>query len=223
MQTLQQNHHHLATGTVQKEAVMHKVFISYHHDNDQWAKDALSKWAKEEKLFIDVSVDTGDIDDNLDDETIRIRIRDEYLRDSTVTILLVGEETKYRKHVDWELYSSMRDSPKNKKSGILVIMLPGSNERYCTAGHGEIEKKLIYPQNPEWVHVDNRQEYERRYPLLPDRIIDNLVKGGAHISITHWNKIAGNHTVLKQLIEWTNQDREKCDYDLSRPMRRRNS
>ena len=56
------------------------------------------------------------------DEQIRIKIRDEYLRQTTVTILLVGTETQYRKHIDWEVYSSMRDSEKNPKSGICFII-----------------------------------------------------------------------------------------------------
>ena len=93
----------------------HKVFISYHHENDQWAKDALLECNEEHNIFIDAPVDTGDISDKLSDEQIRIKIRDEYLRDSTVTILLVGTETKNRKHIDWELYSSMIDGAKNKK------------------------------------------------------------------------------------------------------------
>ena len=86
----------------------HKVFISYHHTNDQWAKEALLKCNEENDIFINGSVDTGDISDDLSDEKIRKKIRDEYLRDTTVTILLVGTETKNRKHIDWELYSSMR-------------------------------------------------------------------------------------------------------------------
>ena len=79
----------------------HKVFISYHHANDQWYKEELVRIGENNNIFVDRSVDTGDIPDNLSDEQIREKIRDEYLRDSTVTILLVGEETKYRKHVDW--------------------------------------------------------------------------------------------------------------------------
>lgn len=86
----------------------HKVFISYHHDNDQWAKEKLLELNSKYDIFIDRSVDTGDISDDLSDEKIRKKIRDEYLRD-TVTILLVGTETKNRKHIDWELYSSMYD------------------------------------------------------------------------------------------------------------------
>lgn len=69
---------------------MHKVFISYHHANDQWAKDKLQEWAKLYKLFVDVSVNTSGIEDGLSTESIRRIIRDDYLRDSTVTIVLVG-------------------------------------------------------------------------------------------------------------------------------------
>lgn len=32
---------------------MHRVFISYHHDNDQGYKNALVKWAEENDIFID--------------------------------------------------------------------------------------------------------------------------------------------------------------------------
>ena len=66
---------------------MHKVFISYHHLNDQWYKDELVRIGEQNAIFIDASVDTGDIQDHLTDEVIRQKIRDEYLRDSTVTIL----------------------------------------------------------------------------------------------------------------------------------------
>ncbi|WP_205414904.1 TIR domain-containing protein, partial [Klebsiella pneumoniae] len=69
----------------------------------------------------------GDIDEDEAPQKIREIIRDEYLRDTSVLILLVGTETKNRKHVDWELYSSMRDSTINKKSGILVVNLPSTN------------------------------------------------------------------------------------------------
>ena len=107
---------------------MHKVFISYYHKNDQRYKDELVKFGPTNSIFIDASVDTGDIPDDLPDERIREIIRDKYLRDSTVTIVLVGTETKRRKHIDWEIYSSMYDGAVNKKSGILIINLPGVSE-----------------------------------------------------------------------------------------------
>lgn len=201
---------------------MHKVFISYHHRNDQYYKNWLLEANKLYPMFIDASVDTGDISDELNDNAIREKIRDEYLRDSTVTIVLVGTETKKRKHVDWEIYSSMYDGRVNKKSGVLVINLPSINCSYYTAAH-EGEKEMIYPENTTWTTIDNRSEYERRYPYMPDRIIDNLLKREAKISVVGWNKIENDLSVLKFLIDATFNDRENCTYDLSRPMRRANS
>ena len=72
-------------------------------------------------MFIDGSVDTGDINENLPDKSIRTIIRDQYLRDTTVTLVLVGAETRGRKHVDWEIYSSMIDGAVNKKSGVVAV------------------------------------------------------------------------------------------------------
>ena len=122
---------------------MHKVFISYYHTRDQEYKDSLVTFGDQHRIFVDRSVDTGDISDELSDERIRENIRDNYLRDSTVTIVLVGTETKRRKHVDWEIYSSMYDGPVNKKSGIVVVNLPSTNCQHMTASHGEAEKRPV--------------------------------------------------------------------------------
>ena len=199
---------------------MHKVFISYHHENDQWYKERLAELGWQHSIFIDESVDTGDIDDDLSDERIREIIRDEYLRDSTVTIVLVGTETKRRKHVDWEIYSSMYDGPINKKSGILVINLPDTGSSLVSAPHGQKEKDL-YPDITSWTSVDSREEYERRYPYMPDRLVDNLRKSEAKISVVPWDRI--NVTTLKFLADAAFEDRGRCEYDLSQPMRRHNS
>lgn len=201
---------------------MHKVFISYHHANDQWAKNALQEWARLHDLFIDCSVDTTDIEDSLPTETIRQIIRDDYLRDTTVTIVLVGTETKGRKHVDWEIYSSMYDGKVNKKSGILVVQLPSTNPTYWTAAH-EVEKSTVYPDCTGWMHITDRAEYERRYPYLPARLIDNLMKSEAKVSVTSWNRISGNLGNLSTLIDAAFNDRANCEYDLTRPMRSNNS
>ena len=112
---------------------MHKTFISYHHANDQDYKEELVRLGRRYRIFIDQSVDTGDISENLKDEVIREKIRDEYLRDSTITIVLIGLETKGRKHVDWESYSSMINGKVNKQSGLLVVNLPLTNSHFVTA------------------------------------------------------------------------------------------
>lgn len=203
----------------------HKVFISYHHANDQEYKESLLKWNENNDfdIFIDASVDTGDINENLSDESIRQKIRDEYLRDSTVTILLVGTNTKNRKHVDWEVYSSMFDGQVNKKSGVLVIQLPSTECTTYTAAHGDEEKDALYPDNASWVSVTKRTDYESRYPYIPQRIIDNLLKSDAKVSVANWDTITASPDKLKLVIDLTFRDKETCNYDLSRAMRRANS
>ena len=201
---------------------MHKAFISYHHKNDQRYKNDLVAINDEHRVFVDRSVDTGDVSDDLSDEVIREKVRDEYLRDSTVTIVLVGQETKGRKHVDWEIHSSMIDGRINKKSGILVVNLPSTDCTCYTAPHGKNEQDTVYPENKEWVTIDSRTEYERRYPYMPDRIVDNLLKAEAKVSVTCWSKIL-DPAILRFLVDTTFQDRHSCKYDLSRPMRRANS
>lgn len=203
--------------------IKHRVFISFHHDIDQEFKESLLDLNAEHEIFIDASVDTGEIDDSLDDQAIRQKIRDEYLQDSSVTIVLVGLETKKRKHVDWEIYSSMFDGTVNKQSGVLVINLPSTNCTSIHAAHGETEKEKIYPEYKSWTTVKSRQEYEERYPQAPARIIDNLLKNNAKVSVTSWVKISENPEALRILIDLTFDDRTKCEYDLSRPLRRADS
>lgn len=201
---------------------MHKVFISYHHANDQKFKDALSKFGQEKEIFIDSSVNIGDIPDDWDDEKIREEIRDNYLKDSTVTIVLVGLETKNRKHIDWEIYSSMFDGKVNKKSGIIVIYLPSTQASgVIFAGHGQKEKQVLYPHITGWTSFKSRADCERRHPYLPARIIDNLIKEDSYISVSKWENL--NEDTLKYLIDLAFDDKKLCNYDLSKPLRRHNS
>ena len=201
---------------------MHKVFITYHHKRDQRYKKSLLQINEQHRIFIDKSVHTGAISDDLDDQTIRRIIRDDYLRDSTVTILLVGIETRGRKHVDWEVYSSMIDGPVNKKSGILVINLPSTGSEHCHTGHGQLEQAQIYPAISNWITVDTREEYQRRFPYMPERITDNLLTHKACISVVPWTT-ATDPKNLRFLINATFEGRHQCTYDLSRKMRRSNS
>ncbi len=99
----------------------HKVFVSYHH-RDQYYRNLFEKIFGD--IYVSKSVEIGDIDTNLKTETIRQIIRDKYLRDSTVTVILVGKDTWSRKHVDWEIYSSLRHTKFNPRSGLLGMILP---------------------------------------------------------------------------------------------------
>ncbi len=201
---------------------MHRVFISYHHARDQYYKNYLIEMNRVHRVFVDMSVNTGDISDELSDEAIRRKIRDEYLRDSTVTILLVGQETRNRKHIDWEIYSSMVDGAVNKKSGILVVELPDASQNNWFAAH-QNEGIVVYPGYTDWSYVSSRSEFAQRHQYLPDRILDCLGNGGHYISIVPWNRIDAQPLALSYLIDACYNDRTKATYDLSRPMRRANS
>jgi hypothetical protein len=103
----------------------HKVFISYHHANDQWDRDKFEKlFSDYYQVFITKSVQIGDIDPNLDVDSIRRKIREDYLGDSTVTVVLVGKQTWQRRHVDWEIGASIRQTKNSTRSGLLGILLP---------------------------------------------------------------------------------------------------
>ena len=68
--------------------------------------------------MVSESVEVGDIDDTrLSTDRIRQIIRDDYLRKSTVTVVLVGKHTWQRKFVDWEIGSSLRHTEKKQTFG----------------------------------------------------------------------------------------------------------
>ena len=104
-------------------APKHKIFISYYHKEDEIYKNSLEKILGKE-YAVSRSVQIGDIDPQNNTEYIRQLIRDNFLSDSSVTIVLIGNNTWKRKYVDWEIYSSMRSTKKNPRSGVVGIILP---------------------------------------------------------------------------------------------------
>ena len=133
----------------------HNVFISYHHKNDEAYKIEF------ERLFSDVydiletkAVSDGDINPQINTETIRQKIRDEFIRTASVTVVLIGSETWKRKHVDWEISSSLRDTQYNSRTGLVGILLP------------------TYPRS-------DKRNYNRE--TVPPRLQDNIDCGFAKI------------------------------------------
>lgn len=99
-----------------------KVFVSYSHRLDQQAADDFRKiFADERDVFIDKSIreDIGD----LQTESIKARLSS-LIKDSTVTVVLIGQETGGRSWVDWEIYHSLRKSYGNTRNGLLGIKIP---------------------------------------------------------------------------------------------------
>lgn len=121
----------------------HKVFVSYHHENDQGYREQFERlFADVHDIIVSKSVQIGEIDPNLPAERIRQIIRDEYLRETTVTVVLIGTETWKRKHVDWEIAASIRDTKYNPRSGLLGIFLP----THADYGRDKYNKCIIPPR-----------------------------------------------------------------------------
>jgi hypothetical protein len=104
----------------------HKVFVSYHHANDQAKANHLRTQYGENNTLLDRSLDEA-YEDMTDDE-ILAAIRTEHLKDSTVTIVLIGSETANRKWVDWEIYASLRPYGDRTRNGLLGIYLPTAGD-----------------------------------------------------------------------------------------------
>ena len=100
-----------------------KCFISYHAVDADEVERFLNSYGH---VFIARVIGVTDEDDFIDSEDnnyVFDRIRDKYLLDSTVTIVLVGKCTWARRYVDWEVYSSLRQDKNNRRNGLLAITL----------------------------------------------------------------------------------------------------
>jgi len=107
--------------TFYKSEEKHKLFISYYHYDDQYYRNEFERLFGH--LFINKSVEEGDIDTDVSDEYIKRLIRENYISDASVVVVLCGPNTWKRKHVDWEIYAGL-DKKANGYSGLLGIHLP---------------------------------------------------------------------------------------------------
>ena len=170
-------------------SLRHTVFVSYHHANDQAYRNAFENlFSNIHDIIVAKSVQIGNIDPNLKVETVRQKIRDEYLRDSTVTTVLVGSQTWQRKHVDWEIGSSIRDTQYNPRSGLLGIILPTYPRQDQTKYDPHTIPPRLYDNikcgfskiynwsnNPAEVQTWIHEAFERRNKVLPDNSYPSFV------------------------------------------------
>jgi hypothetical protein len=113
--------------TQAQKAVRHKCFVSFHQADELEVEKFIEAF---ESVFIPRVLGVSDEDVELIDSTdtgyVMDQIREKYLTDSTVTIALVGKCTWARRYVDWEVYSTLRNDSKNRRSGLLAITLPSA-------------------------------------------------------------------------------------------------
>lgn len=175
---------------------VHKVFVSFHHDNDEGYREKFERILLESGISIIKSVQIDDIDENLSADRIRHIIRDRYLRDSTVTVVLVGTQTWQRKHIDWEIGSSIRDTQYNSRSGLLGILLPthpscGNKYYYPYTIPPRLHDNVVcgfakmydWTTNPKSIHNWIHDAFNRRYTINPD---NSRVSFGKNHSGVRW-------------------------------------
>ncbi len=110
-------------------AVKHRCFVSYHKVNSIAVENFIEEFSD---VFTAKTVGVTDEDDFIDSEDrdyVMRRIREKYLSNTTVTIVLIGECTKARKYVDWEIASTLRNDPVNGRSGLLGINMKSVGRR----------------------------------------------------------------------------------------------
>ena len=160
------------------QRIRRKVFISYHHDDQKEVEDFIKKFDEYHDVFLSRAVGmTNDLIDSTDPDYIMRRIREEYLTDSTVTIIMIGKCTWGRKYVDWEIASTLRNDSRNKRSGLVGITLPYMADqrkelppRFKDNYDSGYAKWYKYPKSPEVLFDIIEEAYEARTQK------ENLVK-----------------------------------------------
>ena len=109
-----------------------KVFISHYKGDRAEVDEFITRWATQEGVFIPKVLGAGQNYDSIDStntDYVMSQIRQRYLEDSTVTIVLIGSCTHSRRYIDWELKSSLRrgEDPPN---GLIGILLPSQESAH---------------------------------------------------------------------------------------------
>ncbi|MGO9572473.1 MAG: TIR domain-containing protein [Desulfomonilaceae bacterium] len=107
--------------------VRRKCFISYHHADQVWVDHFVKTFDHDRNLFIARGLGqtmTQDIIDSTDTDYVMRRIRELYIADSTVTLVMLGKCTWARRYVDWEIQASLRAPQNGLPNGLLGVKLP---------------------------------------------------------------------------------------------------
>jgi len=107
--------------------VRRKCFISYHHADQEAVNQFVRDFDHARDCFIARGLGEempGDIINSSNTDYVMSKIRERFLADSTVTIVLIGRCTWARRYVDWEIQSSLRRGQYSTPNGLLGIKLP---------------------------------------------------------------------------------------------------
>ena len=174
--------------------VRHRCFVSYHHADQDEVDNFVKTFDHDRDAFIARGLGqemAQEIIDSDDTSYVMRRIRELYLKDSTVTLVMMGKCTWARRYVDWELQSTLRSGQTVTPNGLLGIKLPS------------------YPKNgtyPNRLNINLKQSEDQEdcyarwieYPTRSDSLA-NSIDAAFDRRTTH--------------TKWINNPRERFSYN----------
>lgn len=144
--------------------IRRRVFISHYRGDRIEVDEFIDHFANNLGIFTPYVLGANDNDDFIDStntDYVMSQIRQRYLRDSTVTIVLIGSCTHSRRYVDWEIKASLRQGETVTPNGLIGILLPsqGRNgllpprlQENWTENHIDCYARFwIYPNSGDWL------------------------------------------------------------------------
>lgn len=132
-----------------------KCFVTYHHADETHVASFVRAFDHVGDVFVvrRLGEFPQDIVDSADTDYVMRRIREDFIADSTVTLVLAGAGTWARRYVDWEIQASLRFSAGTLPNGLLGVRLPrfgGWPERLgANLGKDSYAGVIDYPTNAE--------------------------------------------------------------------------
>lgn len=157
--------------------VRRKCFISYHQADLAAVDRFISRFGVNNFIKRGITL-PDEVINSADTAYVLQRIRQLYLRDSTVTIVLIGPCTWSRRFVDWELQASLRRPADGHPNGLIGILLdrgikPPLPPRLAANRDSGYAKYHYYPQNvamlENWIEDAYQARVTRRSKIVNQR------------------------------------------------------
>lgn len=215
---------------------MARIFVSFHHDLNQEHAEKIRRIIVS-LGHTDITVNEGtkiENEDSLTDENIRQKIRDKFLKDVDVTIVVVGSDTTNRKHIDWEIWGTVYQFEGHRQGSIVVVNALTNNVSWLLnedliQRHDALEDKVrFWSQNSDVTH--------KSLEWLPERLRNSIVENYDYESSVNGNYkhpvfpiISYSRTIedeevlklaIKQALDF--RDVNKGKWDQSKLMRKNN-
>ena len=143
------------------QGIKRRVFISHYKGDKTEVENFIDDFANQQGVFTPYVLGANDNDDFIDSDNpdyVISQIREKYLKDTSITIVLIGGCTHSRRYVDWEIKGSLMqgESIPNGLIGIILrskggnAYLPPRFEDNWTSGHVNCYARYwIYPKSAE--------------------------------------------------------------------------